>query len=249
MQSETSKQSWLVASEAEFRLRFWVLAALFFASFQLYRWDHAPAAAAMAGLLARLGGSLHGMESLIYAMGALLVVAAAGIRTWAAAYMNSSIVHDERVRDHRLVAEGPYRHLRNPLYLGTILVAVGIGLAASRTGFCVLTIAVIFFQYRLTRREESSLLLTQGESYRRYLSAVPRLLPSLRPKLPAGCTHPHWGQAYRGEIFMWLYAASYVGFAMTGSTRLLTYGCIAATATVPLAAWLRAREEARQLAR
>ena len=64
--------------------------------------------------------------------------------------------------------------------------AFGIALAASRSGFVVLVVAITFFQYRLTLREERALKATQGESYRRYLAAVPRLLPSLRPRVAAG---------------------------------------------------------------
>ena len=248
MQTEIAgrKQPWLVATEAEFRLRFWILAVIFFGSFQLYWWDHVPVATALARLLAGPERSLHAMQSLIYAVGALLVVAAAALRTWAAAYLNSSVVHDERVRDHRLVAEGPYRYVRNPLYLGTILVGVGIGLAASRIGFAVIVAGVTIFQYRLTRREEQALLATQGGSYRRYLAAVPRLMPCLRPQVAAGGDVPHWGQACRGELFMWAYAASCVVFAVTGNTRTLMYGCIAATAMVPLTTWLGARDTGKQ---
>jgi len=81
------------------------------------------------------------------------------------------------------VADGPYRHLRNPLYLGTILLAVAIGTMASRIGFLVLTVGMILFVYRLILREEANLLRSQGESYRRYFEAVPRLIPRSRGTL------------------------------------------------------------------
>jgi protein-S-isoprenylcysteine O-methyltransferase Ste14 len=241
-------QSWLVASEGEFRIRFWIIAIIFFGGFQLYAWDHVSAASALADLLARAGGNPHAMLTLIYSIGAAMVIAAAALRTWAAAYMSSSVVHDERVRDHRLVADGPYRHLRNPLYLGMILVALGIGLAASRGGFVLIAVAITFFQYRLTLREEAALLATQGESYRRYLATVPRMLPSLRPRIPASGAAAQWGQAIHGELFMWAYAAACVAFAVTGSTRVLMYGCIVATAMVPLTTWLGARGATKPLA-
>ena len=242
------KGSWLVASEAEFRIRFWILAVIFFGSFQLYTWDHMSAAAALAALLTRSGGDPHLMQTLIYAIGAACVLGAAALRTWASAYMSSSVVHDDRMHDHKLVADGPYRHLRNPLYLGMLLVAFGIGLMASRIGFVVIMIAVILLQFRLTRREEAALLTTQGEGYRRYLAAVPSLLPSLRPCLPASGALPHWRQAFRGELFMWLYAVACIAFAVTGNIRTLMYGCIVATAMVPVRAWLAARGDAKQLA-
>ena len=244
----SDKQSWLVASEGEFRIRFWIIAIIFLGGFQLYAWDHVSAASALADLLTRAGGNSRAMQTLIYCIAAAMVLAAAALRTWAAAYMSSSVVHDQQVRDHRLVADGPYRHLRNPLYLGMILVALGIGLAASRSGFVLIAVAITFFQYRLTRREEAALLATQGESYRHYLATVPRMLPSLRPRIPASGARPQWGQAIRGELFMWAYAAACVAFAVTGNTRVLMYGCIVATAMVPVTTWLGARGATKPLA-
>jgi protein-S-isoprenylcysteine O-methyltransferase Ste14 len=239
--------SWLMASEAEFRIRFWIIAVIFFGGFQLYAWDHVSAASALADLLTRAGGNPQAMQTVIYSMAAAAVVAAAALRTWAAAYMNSSVVHDEQVRDHRLIGDGPYRHLRNPLYLGIMLVAAGIGLAASRSGFVLIAVAITFFQYRLTRREEAALEATQGASYRNYLAAVPRMLPSLRPRIPASGARAQWGQAIRGELGMWGYAATCVAFAATRNTRVLMYGCIVATAMIPLVARWSARAAKKQL--
>jgi hypothetical protein len=47
-------------------------------------------------------------------------------------------MRDSRVHTERVLADGPYRYVRNPLYLGNILMATGIGLMASRIGFLVL---------------------------------------------------------------------------------------------------------------
>ena len=228
------RQGWMAAGDVEYRFRAWVIAAIFFAAFELYSWDHVSAAAALAGLLTRGGGNVHAIETLILAIGAVFTLAAAALRTWAAAYMRSEVVHDPRVHDTRLVADGPYRYVRNPLYLGTVLMAFGIAPAASRSGSVVLVLAIVLFQYRLTLREEHALAATQGESYRRYLATVPRLLPSLRPRVPAVGMQPRWGQAIRGELFMWGFALTFVLFAATGSTRLLMWGCVAATAMVLL---------------
>lgn len=230
---EQKTQNWWMAGDVEYRFRAWVFAAIFFGAFEFYWWDHVSAAAALAGLLSG-GGNVHAMETLIFSVGAALTVAAAGLRTWAAAYMRSDVVHDPRVHDTRLVADGPYRYVRNPLYLGTTLMAMGIATAASRSGSVVLVAAVVLFQYRLILREEPALKATQGESYRRYLATVPRVFPSLRPQAPAGGMQPQWGQAIRGELFMWGFALVFALFAATGSVRLLTWGCIAATAMVLL---------------
>jgi len=45
----------------------------------------------------------------------------------AEAYLHSSVVHDSQLHSDRLVADGPYRRVRNPLYLGNILLAFGLG--------------------------------------------------------------------------------------------------------------------------
>ena len=242
------RNSWLVAGDLEYRLRPWIIAAIFFAAFELYQWDHVSAAEALARWLTRPGGDVHGMQTLILWLGAATALAAAAIRTWAAAYMSSSVVHDPRVHDSRLVADGPYRYLRNPLYLGVILIACGIALTASRSGFVVLVLGVTFFQYRLTLREERALEATQGESYRRYLAAVPRLIPSLRPRVPAAGMRPRWGQAFMGELFMWAFALAFVLFVATGNNRIFMWGCIGATALVLLMGRWGARGTAKQVA-
>ena len=229
-----ARQSWWIAGDVEYRFRAWVIAAIFFGVFQLYWWDHVSAAAALAALLTRRGGNMHAVEMLIFSFGAAATVAAALLRTWAAAFMRSEVVHDPRVHDTRLVADGPYRYTRNPLYLGAILMAIGIATAASRSGSLVLMLAIVLFQYRLILREERALKTTQGEGYRCYLERVPRLLPSLLPRVPSGGMQPQWGQALRGELFMWAFALAFVLFIATGSTRVLMWGCIVATAMVLL---------------
>ena len=54
-------------------------------------------------------------------------------------------MRDSRVHTERLLADGPYRYVRNPLYLGNIFMAIGIGLTASRTGFLILSLGMTVF--------------------------------------------------------------------------------------------------------
>jgi protein-S-isoprenylcysteine O-methyltransferase Ste14 len=149
-------------------------------------------------------------------IGATLVnVLAASIRTWAGSYLHSTVIHDAALHSDQLVADGPYRHLRNPLYLGTIIISIGFGLVASRAGFVVLVVGNILFNYRLILREETNLLQSQGENYRRYLGAVPRLIPSLTPRVSAGGGAPDWRDGFTGELFFWSFAAAMAVFAAT----------------------------------
>jgi hypothetical protein len=118
------------------------------------------------------------------------------------------------------VADGPYRHSRNPLYLGNILAAAGAGLLASRSGSFVLVAGMVFFVYRLIGREESGLLEAQGATYRAYLAAVPRLWPALRPRLPAGGMTPRWRQAWAAEAGFWIAALATLGYAVSLDLRV-----------------------------
>jgi phospholipid methyltransferase len=115
----------------------------------------------------------------------------------------------------RLVTDGPYRYVRNPLYFGNILLAIGFGLMASRIGFAILVLGIIAFDYRLILREEAGIVASYGDDFRAYCSAVPRLLPAVRPKLPAGGGVADWPDGVLGEAFMWVMAAAVVAFAIT----------------------------------
>lgn len=99
-------------------------------------------------------------------------------------------MRDSEVHTEKLLADGPYRYVRNPLYLGNILMSAGIGLMASRIGFVVLSLGMTIFVIRLLLREEAELSRAQGEPYRRYCSAVPRLVPSLTPRVPSAGNAP-----------------------------------------------------------
>ena len=232
--------SWC-ATEFEFRRRFWIISGTFCLGFSCYTWDHMNVSVALARMI--LGGLNSPLANrwirAILAAGVLIVTLAALVRSWAEAYLHSSVVHDSKLHSDRLVADGPYRRIRNPLYLGNILLAVGLGLMASRTGFLVLVVATVPFVYRLILREEASLLESQGDSYRRYIEAVPRLWPSLRPRVPAGGGRPNWVDGCAGETFMWSFAIGMAVFDVT--LRLMHFWIImgAGFAIYALQAWLR----------
>jgi protein-S-isoprenylcysteine O-methyltransferase Ste14 len=139
----------------------------------------------------------------LFAAGALLVGLASALRTWAAAYLRSDVVHDPNLRADTLIADGPYRYVRNPLYLGTFLLALGLGLLASRLGFVVLVGGMILRGFRLIGREQAELEEQQGEGFREFCRRVPQLIPSLHPRVAPRGLKPRWGQAFTGEFFMW----------------------------------------------
>lgn len=82
----------------------------------------------------------------------------------------------------RLVAVGPYRHVRNPMISGVALMLAGEALLW-RSGALALWLGTFFVinHTYLLLSEEPGLQARFGESYREYRANVPRWLPRLRP--------------------------------------------------------------------
>ena len=219
----------LSPNDTEFRNRFWIIGASYGLGFVLYVFDKTNAAVDLAQRILGSGVSQDSLQfghavRTILAFGTILVLLAALVRSWATAYLHSTVVHDADIHSERLLAEGPYRYLRNPLYLGNILMAAGIGLLASRLGFFVIVLGNLIIVLRLIRREEAGLLASQGESYRCYYEAVPSLLPAFRPRVPAGSGQPNWRDGFFGESFVWGFVAGMAAFTVTLS--LAWYGAL-----------------------
>jgi protein-S-isoprenylcysteine O-methyltransferase Ste14 len=234
------------ATDFEFKNRFWIIGAVIFLAFFCYNIDHINIAFA---LTQKILGPAVSPDSRIFdryqlaivTIGSLFVCLAALLRSWAESYLHSSIVHDAAIHSDQLVAEGPYRHVRNPLYLGNDLLALGLGVLASRLGFVVMVVGMFIVTWRLILREEAGLLATQGESYRRYFNAVPRLWPSLRPRIPSGGAKPNWRDGFTGEIFMWGIAVGMTAFVVTQRIWMFWLVMGAGFATYFLQAYLRKR--------
>ena len=212
------------ATEFEFRHRVWIIAGIFAMAFMCYGFDRKNVSVALSKMICGSGGSDNSYEigvcvRAFFIFGAFLTAAAALVRTWASAYLRSSIVHDKSLHLDRLVADGPYRHLRNPLYLATVLLSAGIGFLASRIGILILVGGMMLFTYRLILREEAGLLESQGEAYRRYLGGVPRFVPSLKPRVGSAGARPDWIDGFTGEVFIWGCAVGMALFAATENIR------------------------------
>src|SRR3974390_2449988 len=55
---------------------------------------------------------------IVIILGALLAAAGAWLRVWGAAYLGYDVVHHSLMQAGGVMAAGPYRYMRNPLYLG-----------------------------------------------------------------------------------------------------------------------------------
>jgi protein-S-isoprenylcysteine O-methyltransferase Ste14 len=207
------------ATQWEFKNRALIFGLIFGCSFACYSFDAQNSAAALAS---RLGAALRTdatvLARLLFVCAAGLLAAAALTRTWASSYLHSSVVYAGAVKTESLVADGPYRHVRNPLYFANVLLALGMGAMMSRTGFFVAVAAMLVFCRRLIFREESELLATQGGLYQRYKNAVPRLWPASRPRVPAAGRQAKWAEGLQAEFWCWGFAIAVAAFAITLNT-------------------------------
>jgi protein-S-isoprenylcysteine O-methyltransferase Ste14 len=209
------------ATNWEFKNRALMFGLIIALAFLFYFLDPQNATAALANLLApRLGINADPLARILLAIAAVLLIAAALIRTWASAYLHSDVVYAAAIQTRSLVADGPYRHLRNPLYFANLLMAIGMGAMTSRIGFFVLLLGMLLFCYRLVLREEAELRAVQGESYEQYRKAVPRFWPALQPRVPAGHGQANWAAGFKAESWYWGFAAALVAFAITLKTNL-----------------------------
>lgn len=110
-----------------------------------------------------------------------LILIGVAIRCWAGGYIGP-ISRGRIITADRLITEGPYRHLRHPLYLGNLLLTLGVLLALAPPPF--LTGLVLFLwlvEYGLIlNAEEWELNLRWGREYQRYRAETPILLSKFR---------------------------------------------------------------------
>lgn len=133
-------------------------------------------------------------------LAALIALQAAVLRVWGTAWLGPATVLSPSMTAHFVVADGPYRHLRNPLYLGLWLMTVALTFIMPPTGALLVLIAVPLFLLRLILGEEAFLAGKLGEQYALYKRAVPRLFPRLRTNLPPSGRKPRWLRALLSEL-------------------------------------------------
>ena len=105
--------------------------------------------------------------------GGAVALAGLAVRAWAAGHLR---------KNQTLAASGPYAHVRNPLYIGTLLTGVGFGIAGAHLAIAVVMVAFFLLYYLPVVEEEESHLRKILEGYEEYAKRVPRLLPSLVPR-------------------------------------------------------------------
>jgi protein-S-isoprenylcysteine O-methyltransferase Ste14 len=118
-------------------------------------------------------------------VGLVLACLGEALRIWASG-------HIEKTK--RLATGGPYAHSRNPLYVGSLLIALGVAVACA-SPWVVLAVAVYFLAfYPAVMREEAAFLAEKfQEEYVVWEAAVPLFWPRLAPNGPRA-SHFDWAR-------------------------------------------------------
>ena len=100
-------------------------------------------------------------------------------KNWVHAFESSKFLNSET---QTLVTNGPYRYVRNPIYLGSFLFIVSIALVAANWLILLPAIILIILVYLQIKNEEAMLIDRFGDEYREYMKRTPRLIPRLFAK-------------------------------------------------------------------
>jgi protein-S-isoprenylcysteine O-methyltransferase Ste14 len=106
------------------------------------------------------------------AIGIPLSLLGLGLRAWAAGCL---------AKNRELATGGPYAYTRNPLYIGTLLVAAGLAAASRSIGLAALFAAVFLLVYLPVIQNEEQHLRKIFPEYAGYAERVPALIPRLTP--------------------------------------------------------------------
>jgi protein-S-isoprenylcysteine O-methyltransferase Ste14 len=125
------------------------------------------------------------------ALGVPLALAGEALRCWAVGYSGVTTRSDQ-VTAPKLTTAGPYAYVRNPLYVGNFITALGFTIAftgASTAGRRALLAAaglgsMLAVYAAIVPLEEEYLRGTFGDDFEEYMKRVPRLLPRATPAEP-----------------------------------------------------------------
>ncbi len=102
----------------------------------------------------------------------LLVLPGLWLRGYAAGYVK---------KNRELTMTGPYAHVRNPLYLGSMLIAAGFAVALMSWPFAVVLVVFFLLIYVPVIASEEKFLRGEFLEFEWYCARVPRLIPRFTP--------------------------------------------------------------------
>jgi protein-S-isoprenylcysteine O-methyltransferase Ste14 len=129
-------------------------------------------------------------SALSMAVGLPISVAGLLLRGWAAGHL---------AKDRNLATSGPYAYMRNPLYAGTLIAALGIVMASRDVWLAIIFGAVFFLVYLPAVELEEQHLREIFPSYERYANSVPRFFSISKWDASRGCFS--WALYRRNEEY------------------------------------------------
>lgn len=138
-------------------------------------------------------------------VGAVVALLGEAMRFWGVAYAGSLTRVTGSVGAPALVVAGPFARVRNPLYIGNIMLYVGVGIMSQALWPWLPIVALVWFvfQYHLiVSREEEFLAKEFGEAYAEYRAHVPRFVVRPAPwEHPSQASQrPSWSDGARSEL-------------------------------------------------
>jgi len=133
------------------------------------------------------------LESLI--IGFVVSLIGEAFRLWGVSVAGSETRTTGAVGGTFLVVTGAFAYVRNPLYLGNILLYLGIGIMSMALFpyLQIVALAFFYFQYRIIiAQEEEYLVKTFGSQYDDYKKNVPRLIPRFTAYKNPGVEQPEY---------------------------------------------------------
>ena len=117
-------------------------------------------------------------EVLAATFGAAIVIAGWGVVVWTLRSWPSLFAGHGVLENQEVVTRGAYGVVRHPVYLGALLIWLGLALAFSSTLAFGITLLYVIPAYLLyIRAEEQMMLQSFGESYASYRKQTPMLIP------------------------------------------------------------------------
>ncbi|RPI71469.1 MAG: isoprenylcysteine carboxylmethyltransferase family protein [Ignavibacteriales bacterium] len=117
-------------------------------------------------------------------LGFVVVIIGELIRLWGVSWAGSETRTTGHMEGTYLIISGPFAYVRNPLYIGNILIYTGVGIMSYALFPYLQIIALLFFifqYYYIIKGEEEFLQNKYGEQFTEYKKNVPRFFPRLLP--------------------------------------------------------------------
>ncbi len=118
-----------------------------------------------------------------FLLGIVFIVLGEFIRIWANSWAGSETRTTGGVGGTFLIINGPYAYVRNPLYIGNVIIYFGLGIMSNAVFPYLQIIALFYFFYQyyvIVKEEENFLKQKFGESYEHYCKNVNRFLPKFK---------------------------------------------------------------------